>query len=374
MENLELKTKEWRVVRGLWEEYQSLEHVERGYNPDAIAKQRNKFYAAKAKYEKAFALKWHEDEPPHKVVAVIPAEPQREIRAVTVKSTVDGINMEPGDKVLVKSQPVGDAMHVVDATPELIESLAGIMPAGHNNPPADDPAEEFRRKMVEDYEDVIAEAEKLAKGDPKPCVDDAYAERLTVYTSKLTATIKKVEAARIAENKPVLEKQRMINGYFGSIKEKLEQKKAAAKSMLDPYLKQKAVAEQQARIAAAEQMQQQADALKASQQALYDAGRPVEAGEAGRSAEKIEKHAERLEVTAASSKANVAQVKVGGASASLRTRIVNEITDRHALDLEAIRPYLDIDALQKAVDIYFKLGGKDLRGVEVREITETVVR
>lgn len=274
---------------------------------------------------------------------------------------------------IAATMPPAGKVFTTSSTAET-KPVQAVAKPGHNNPPADNPAEEFRRKMAEDYQDIIAEAERLHKGNPKKCEDDEYAERLTVYTSKLSATIKKLEAARIAENKPVLEKQRMINGYFNDVKAGLEKKKMEAKSMLDPWLKHKAQQEQAARVAAAEQMRQQAEALEASQKALYDAGRPVEAGEAGRAAEKIEKHADRLEATASTMKANVAQVKVAGASASLRTRIVNEIVDRHTLDLEKLRPYLDIDALQKAVDIFFKLGGTDLRGVEVKEITETVIR
>lgn len=356
----EMKTLEWRKVRALWEQYQSLEHVERGYNPDAVTKARGKFYAAKAQYEKAFSLKWHEDD------MKTPAQKPQVTDEVT-SAMVNQLAETP------TTQPPAGKVFTTSSTAETKPAPA-VAKAGHNNPPADDPAEEFRRKMAEDYQDIIAEAERLYKGNPKKCEDDEYAERLTVYTSKLSATIKKLEAARIAENKPVLEKQRMINGYFNDAKAGLEKKKTEAKSMLDPWLKHKAQQEQAARIAAAEQMRQQAEALEASQKALYDAGRPVEAGEAGRAAEKIEKHADRLEATASTMKANVAQVKVAGASASLRTRIINEIVDRHTLDLEKLRPYLDIDALQKAVDIYFKLGGTDLRGVEVKEVTETVIR
>lgn len=344
MDITEMKTTEWRKVRGLWQDYQCLENVESGYNHDAVTKARSKFYAAKAKYEKAFMLKWHEDD-------MNPAAP--------VQAAAEPTTTPPAGQVFTTS------------------STAETKPAprGHNNPPEDTPEEEFRRRMADDHTDLINEAEKLATGKPKPCVDDAYADRLTTFTQKLTKTIARIEEVRKTEKAPIIKQGAVIDGYFNGVKARLEATKLAAKASLDPYLKKKAADEQRARVEAAAQMQAQADALAASQKALYDAGRPVEAGEAGRAANKIEKHAERLVQTAQYQTANVAQVKASsGASASLRTRTVAEIVDRNTLDLEKLRPYFDVAALQKALDMFVKTGGREIKGAAIKDVTETVVR
>lgn len=339
MDITEAKTAEWHKVRSLWQDYVCLENVESGYNPDAVTKARSKFYAAKAKYEKAFSVKWHEDD-----LKKEPPTPSERLQKVQAAATVLPPIDEPAKR-------------------------------GHNNPPEETPEEEFRRRMAEDHVELITEAEKLAAGKPKPCEDDAYADRLTTFTQKLTKTIARIEEVRKTEKAPILKQGAVIDSYFNGVKARLEATKLAAKASLDPYLKRKAAEEQRARVEAAAQMQAQAEALAASQKALYDAGRPVEAGDAGRAVEKIEKQAERLVQTAQYQTANVAQVKsASGASASLRTRTVAEITSRDTLDLEKLRPYFDLAALQKALDMFVKTGGREIKGAVIKDVTETVVR
>lgn len=62
-------------------------------------------------------------------------------------------------------------------------------------------------------------------------------------------------------------------------------------------------------------------------------------------------------------------VKVRGAlgSVSYTTRTVGVIIDRNKLDLEALRPYIPLPALQTALNAYVKAGGSQLAGAEIKQ-------
>lgn len=352
---------DWRKVKGTHEQYISHEYAD--YQDKKLLDfWHKKFLIEKGEYEKKYCVLWAEtDAIGNPVTAPITSKKVNELADIPahMAQTAKATTQPPAGKVFTTSS-------TAETKPA---------PSGHNNPPADTPEEEFRRRMADDHTDLITEAEKLAAGKPKPCEDDAYADRLTTFTQKLTKTIARIEEVRKAEKAPVLKQGTVIDGYFNGVKARLEATKLAAKASLDPYMKRKAAAEQAERIAAAEAMRAQAAALAASQEALYNSGRPVEAGEAGRAVDKIEKQADRLEMTAQYQTAAVAQVKTAsGASASLRTRTVGEIIDRNALDLEKLRPYLDMPALQKALDMFIKTGGREIKGAVIKDVTETVVR
>ena len=63
-----------------------------------------------------------------------------------------------------------------------------------------------------------------------------------------------------------------------------------------------------------------------------------------------------------------------GAVASLRTTWTGEIADTHTLDLEVLRPFFSMDALQKAVNGFVRQGGRELKGARIFEQTHSVVR
>ena len=59
---------------------------------------------------------------------------------------------------------------------------------------------------------------------------------------------------------------------------------------------------------------------------------------------------------------------------SLRTRWVGELDNKAELDLEALRPYLGVDLLQKAINAFVAAGGRELKGANIFEKSEAVVR
>ncbi len=63
-----------------------------------------------------------------------------------------------------------------------------------------------------------------------------------------------------------------------------------------------------------------------------------------------------------------------GAVASLRRFWDMDDLDRETLDLATLRPFLPLDALEKAVRAFIKSGGRELKGVRIFENTATSVR
>jgi len=327
-------------VRQAYNDYMFHEAAERGYDAQA-ARAANEIYMQRAEdFKRKHGQSWTEYEAEQGTVA----EGQRIMKVSVTAQAAPG--------ALVASAPA----------------------IGHNNPPLDAEGE-YRRRIAEEHAELIERAEKLAGGKPKDCEDDEYAERLTTFVKKLATTAADLEKLRKREVEPHLKGQRMVNGYFNTIIETLDKTKRAANLKLTAYLRKKEEAEAAARREAAAQLQREADAQRKAQEALWDAGRPMEAGEAGRAADKIEKHAEKVEAAAYTGGASLAQVRTGAASSSLRRRTVAEIVDRQALDLEALRPYIPADALQRALNAYVAATkATELRGAKIYETTEASVR
>ena len=63
-----------------------------------------------------------------------------------------------------------------------------------------------------------------------------------------------------------------------------------------------------------------------------------------------------------------------GSLATLRTTWVGEIVDKSAVDLEALRPFISEDVLQKLINAAVRAGFRELRGVKIYEKSEAQVR
>lgn len=337
--SMDVQFADWQAVHALWAGWQFYEAADRGYDAKAADEARSKFYLEKGKYEKKHGDLWNENEP-------------------------------VGQKVLYKKEvsvspgPLGSTQYDITLTP-----------IGHNNPPADTPEEEFRRRMAEEHEELIAEAEKLAKAKAKPCEDDAYAERLTNYIKRINTTMKALEKVKKDEKAPIQQRAAIIDTYFRNIVTALDTAKAKAQKPLNDFLNKKAAEEQRKRLEAAEQLRRESEAQEAAAAALRGAGRTDEAEKAEKAADKIERHADHLSAQAETKTAAVAQVRSSaGGSASLRTRIVGRIVDIKTLDLEALRPYIEVGALNKAIDRFIAVGGRELKGAVIEQTSEAVVR
>lgn len=93
-------------------------------------------------------------------------------------------------------------------------------------------------------------------------------------------------------------------------------------------------------------------------------------------AARTEKQAVKMEKLADASAADIARVRGDeGALATIKTEWVGTLTDRSALDLEALRGHFHENDLQIAINSWVKANpGRQLKGAYVREETKAMVR
>ena len=247
---------------------------------------------------------------------------------------------------------------------------------GHNNPPANTP-EDLRDELQHRHAALLEKATDLLNAGsrvPETVADDNEAAKITVFIKQIANAAKGLEAARVDEKQPYLNLGRAVDGFFGSVKEQLDTLSRKAKRPLDAYLKAKADEERREREARAAEERRQAQEQANAAAALAQLGATAQAESTLQVAAQTEARAVTLEVSARIA-AKLARVRADeGSASSLRTRWVGEVTDRAALDLEALRHHLPADALQKALNAYIAAGGRELRGARIEQKSEAVVR
>jgi len=246
---------------------------------------------------------------------------------------------------------------------------------GHNNPPSD--AESLEQKLMEDYERQLSDAQmayKDANNFPNKIETDEDANRGTDLIKKIVGLNKNFEAIRIKEKEPYLTLGRVVDNFFKKPYDLLNEAKNNVRFPIDDFLKEKAakeraIREEQARIAreeAEKRATQAVSAAQAEQQATADI--------LARSAAQLEYKAQSLEKAAAEKPAQLARASGVSGTASLRTKWVGEVIDPKSIDLELLRPYIRPEDLQRALNAFVAMGGRELPGARIYEKSETVVR
>ena len=244
---------------------------------------------------------------------------------------------------------------------------------GHNRPPSDE--EIFAARMMEQHAELIKEAEDFGRKRAKECDSQEYAERLTNFIKKVNLIAGKLEKLRVTEKEPHLRAGKVIDGYFKKLASALDAARMGAQQPLNKWLRHCAEEEARLRREAAEQIRREEEEKQRLAMRLEDQGEPEAAQHVQEQADKMGAYADKLEASAAAPTAQLAQVKTDtGASASLRTRWVGEVTSRADLDLNALRFHLPAAALQTAINAFIAAGGRELKGAKIFQTSEATVR
>ena len=252
----------------------------------------------------------------------------------------------------------------------------------HNNPPADLlVGDALRDKLRDENYELIQRRDQLLEASTRipPITDDDVAGKVADYVKQLTALVKASETQRTGAKEPYLEGGRNVDGFFKAVTDPIEKVKMAVQKQLTTYLREKEEAERRERIAQ-ERIAREA-AAQAAREAAAAAAAAADAAslDAAVEAEKVAEVA-AADLAKASAAADVKPAELTrtrgeyGSMSSLRTEWVFDEIDRAALDLEALRPYLPTDGLEKAVRGFIKAGGRQLRGTTIYESTKAVVR
>lgn len=250
---------------------------------------------------------------------------------------------------------------------------AAVADIGHNSPPDD--IEVLRSNLAESNGDLLTRRDDLLESVermPETVEDDETAGKFADQIKLFTACTKAAEDRRKTTKEPFLASGKAVDAFFKGIGDPLAKAKKDITARLNVYNQKKAAEERRrreeeerlAREEAERRERELAEKAEAGEATEADLDEAVAADDAARQA------TEEANTNAADLSRTRGEY---GAVSSLRTTWAGEITDARTLDLEALRPHLSMDALQKAVNAFVRNGGRELRGARIYEKTSTVV-
>lgn len=247
-------------------------------------------------------------------------------------------------------------------------AIAGI---GHNKPPSD--IELLKRRLNDATEDLRSRKNQLTDAFermPMVILDDDTLNNAIDFTKQIQAAYKAAETLRVREKEPHLYATRIVDNFFQPITQELSRLKGMVEKLTTNYALEKEAAER-ARIAEARRVAEEAAAKAAEEAALAKANGD---NEAAQQAEQQAQVAMERSVDIASQPIAKFQARGDMAMGSLRSKADYEIVDRAALDLEVLRPYLDITTIDKAIKAAMRAGVKEIKGVRFFETKKMVTR
>lgn len=237
-------------------------------------------------------------------------------------------------------------------------------------------------ELEQEIADLVNRRDELLSGVdrcPETIEDDDTERRATDLARLIGVAVTNSNTKRLARGEPARTAQALVNAVYSRITTPLEQAKNTVLSRLTVYQRAKAAAERRRRDEEAARQREEAERLrKAAEEAEAAAKEEADLRDAiavDASAQQAEADAAAATRAATAKPADLHRARGDfGAVGSLRTAWTGDITDRETLDLEALRPHIALDALEKAVRAYVRAGGRDLRGANIYQDTRTVVR
>ena len=253
---------------------------------------------------------------------------------------------------------------------------------GDNLPPEGDA---LTARLTEEYADLPARLEELQVSlarAPELVTTDEQNKHFSDLKKEFRSLYKKADTHRVAEKEFFLEGGRRVHGWF---KRWMDPAEAAVKEITRRktlYERQVEAAERRRREEVERKAREEAKRLEREAAELVKALKDEKDLEAAVAAEEAAKRA-AADAAQAQKEARAKAAEMSrshsdhGVVSSLVTVWVHKPSDancpdpvdRTTVDLEPLRPYLHMDALNKAVNALVRAGGRELRGVTIFEDT-----
>lgn len=259
-----------------------------------------------------------------------------------------------------------------------MDSPAGL---GHNSGNTAPIGDAINQNLALDNMDLKARFDELMGASSRcPAPKDPDTEKAVItFISQLSAFMKVADAKREGAKAPYLDGGRRVDAFFKAMTEPAEEAKKQANKLLTLYQRKVAEearrkAEEEARKAREEEERRRREAEEAAAKLKTeeDLSSAISAERAAQEAE-----ADRIAAEKAAS-VNAAELSRArsdyGGVASLRTFWDFDGLDRATLDLEALRPHIPADALEKALRSFIRAGGRDIKGARIYQNTASSVR
>lgn len=240
---------------------------------------------------------------------------------------------------------------------------------GGNNPPSES---ELLKQRLESHTKEDKDIDDLVlRKIPSEISDDKEAGVLADYIKSLKTARKTVETIFTAEKAPILAAAKIADSWKNVRWLKIDNRISDASKPILVWNSKKEAEEKARQLELARLAQEQAEKLAKEAMAHADAGINDTAGELlDYAIEKENKAAAIID------KSEDVRGKSYGSfsSASSRKVWVGEIENIAAVDLEALRKYLDKDALDKAIRAAIKDGVRQITGVKIFEEDKLTIR
>lgn len=273
-----------------------------------------------------------------------------------------------------------------------------------------DPAQitkDVQQRLQEDYSDLALTVEDLASAAavlPKVVENEEDNGLVTDHVKLCGAARKRIEALRVDEKEEPLHTGRAVDAFFKGHTARIEGMEERLSKRSGDYLRAKAAREKAERErreaeerAAARKAMEEAEAKdKAAREAAAAAAKAEQEGnlsaqldaeeaefvakratdEALQVAADAERRAAREEKRAGASSADLARSRStsGGSLSTLADVWTSEVIDFDAVDLNALRPYLNRDAIRSALAAAVKSGVRDVAGCRIWKDQKVVIR
>lgn len=239
---------------------------------------------------------------------------------------------------------------------------------GHNNAPLKELLQDVYRGLRGDVASLL---DDLIAVDGPITSDDANAQAAD-FIKAATALAKRSEDAREQEKKPFLDAGRDVDAFFKELSAPVLTAKASVYKHVTAYLDAKVKAERAAQAEAERVAREEAARKLAEAEAQKDTAKADAALDA---AVRLEGYADQAAKVVAMRPSELAKTTTtSGVTTTLKTEWAFEIEDAKRIPLDALRPYLDLAAIEKAIRAAVKMGTRELPGVRIFEQSKAVVR
>lgn len=239
----------------------------------------------------------------------------------------------------------------------------------HNNPPAD--ANPLLDRLKEENADLFARADELfqaAERIPEKIESEEIAAKVGDQIRIMTACSKKLNEVRVAEKDFYHQTGKKIDAFFNPKKKFLDDKISQIRGRLNYYVQKKEQEERERR--EAEERRKREEAAEAAR--LAEQEKSIDSAVI---AEQKQQEAEAASVKANASTADKTRIRSDyGAVVSGSKHTTFDELDMKKIDLEALRPYLDKTAVEKAIRAFIKDGGQSIIGARIHEAVRTSIR
>ncbi len=235
------------------------------------------------------------------------------------------------------------------------------------------PIDEVLKADFADLREEVADTTRRALEMPRKVESEDDLAKIGVFIADCKALVKKIDAVRMEEGKPILDAQRGLNDFFKRLSGLVSDNAEPVQRAADDYARRKAAEERARREREAEEARRReeearikAEKAKTADAAILASARAdIEAG-----------NAERAEAAAGASVAEMVKTRVDGVTASARTDWTFRIDDYDAIDLNILRPYLARPDVEKAIRSMIRIqkGSTRLAGVSVFEDIKSTFR